>query len=132
MGRSGSLVIAGAIDAIGKRIRSTHWSYDLANGTEASRLCLEKDSLQFKKKRDPERFGQAQYEIADLINQARTGQIELAYVDEAGFALQPPNRSAWTKRGETHAVTARRSQRLNVIGALFSSGRLMMTKLWEV
>jgi hypothetical protein len=55
----------------------------------------------------------------------------LAYVDEAGFAPQPPNRSAWTKRGETHAVEAKRSQRLNLIGALLSSGRLLMAKLWH-
>jgi transposase len=55
----------------------------------------------------------------------------LAYVDEAGFAPQPPNRSAWTRSGETHAVTAQRGQRLNVIGALLSSGRFMMAKLWQ-
>jgi transposase len=91
---------------------------------------LEKGSLQFKKKRDPERFEQAQHDIAELIGQAQAGEIELAYVDEAGVALQPPNRSAWTKSGETHAVIAKRAQRLNVIGALLSSGGLMMTKLW--
>jgi len=44
-----------------------------------------------------------------LIRQAQAGDIELAYVDEAGFAPQPPNRSTWTKRGETHAVTAKRA-----------------------
>ncbi|WNB77603.1 transposase [Methylomonas koyamae] len=37
--------------------------------------------------------------------------------------------SAWTKVGETHAVISKRSQRLNVIGALLSSGRLMLAKL---
>ncbi|WP_051299724.1 IS630 family transposase [Methylobacter luteus] len=66
-----------------------------------------------------------------MIQQAQAGEIELAYVDEAGFAPQPPNRSAWTKRGETHAVTAKRAQRLNVIGALLSSGELMLAKLWK-
>jgi transposase len=66
-----------------------------------------------------------------LIQQANTGEIELAYVDEAGFSAQPPNRSAWTKSGETHAVTAKRGQRLNVIGALLSSGALMLAKLWK-
>jgi len=55
----------------------------------------------------------------------------LAYVDEAGFTPQPPNRSAWTKSGETHAITAKRGQRLNVIGALLSSGKLVMAKLWQ-
>jgi transposase len=77
------------------------------------------------------RFEQAQRDIADLIAQAQTGEIELAYVDEAGFELQPPNRSAWTKKGEVHAITAKRSQRLNIIGALLSSGKWVTAKLWQ-
>jgi len=92
---------------------------------------VEAHAIQFKKKRDPERFEQARHDIAELIRQAEAGEIELAYVDEAGFAPQPPNRSAWTKSGEVHAVTAKRGQRLNVIGALLSSGRFMMAKLWQ-
>ncbi|WP_427501067.1 transposase [Methylomonas sp. MED-D] len=92
---------------------------------------MEAHPLQFKKKRDPERFERAQHDIAALIQQAQAGEIELAYVDEAGFAPQPPNRSAWTKSGEVHAITAKRAQRMNVIGALLSSGRLMLTKLWQ-
>lgn len=83
------------------------------------------------KKRDPERFEQAQFDIAELIKQAKSGKIKLAYVDEAGFAPQPPNRSAWTKSGEVHAITAKRTQRMNVIGALLSSGRLMLANLWQ-
>lgn len=66
-----------------------------------------------------------------MIQQAQAGDIELAFVDEAGFAPQPPNRSAWTPWGETHAVEAKRAKRLNVIGALLSSGRLLMTQLWH-
>ncbi len=66
-----------------------------------------------------------------MIEQAQAGEIELAYVDEAGFAPQPPNRSAWSKVGETHAVESKRSQRLNVLGAMLSSGQLVMAKLWH-
>lgn len=64
------------------------------------------------------------------MTQAQAGEIELAYVDEAGFAPQPPNRSAWTAKGETHAALPKRAKRLNVIGAFLSSGRLFLTKLW--
>ena len=103
----------------------------LAERVETDGLCVEAHPLQFKKKRDPERFEQARQDIAELINQAQAGEIELAYVDEAGFAPQPPNRSAWTKSGEVHAITAKRAQRMNVIGALLSSGRLMLAKLWQ-
>jgi DDE superfamily endonuclease len=92
---------------------------------------VETHPLQLEKKRDPQAFEQARVEIDELIKQAQTGEIELAYVDEAGFAPQPPNRSAWSKVGETHAVVSKRSQRLNVIGALLSSGRLLIAKLWQ-
>ncbi|MBL1265992.1 transposase [Methylomicrobium sp. RS1] len=51
--------------------------------------------------------------------------------DTLGFAPQPPNRSAWTKSGETHAITAKRGRRLNVIGALLSSGKRVLAKLWQ-
>lgn len=66
-----------------------------------------------------------------MIRQAQAGDIELAFVDEVGFAPQAPNLSAWTRRGDTHAVEVKRSKRLNVIGALLSSGRLLMTQLWH-
>jgi len=46
------------------------------------------------KKRNPERFEQPRHYIAKLIKQEEAGAIELAYVDEAGFAPQTPNRSA--------------------------------------
>ena len=112
------------------------WRYqsqpkDIANGIETDGLYLEANTVQFKKKRDPERFEQAKADIAELIAQAQAGDIELAYVDESGFSPQPPNRYAWTKPGETHAVTAKRAQRLNVIGAMLSSGKLFTATLWK-
>ncbi len=66
-----------------------------------------------------------------MIAKAQAGAIELAYVDEAGFAPQPPNRSAWTAKGEAHATAPKRAKRLNVIGALLSSGGLFLAKLWR-
>jgi transposase len=64
-----------------------------------------------------------------LIRQAQAGEIELAYFDEAGFEPQPPNRSAWTQKGEVLTVTAKRAKRLNVLGAMLSSGRLFTAQL---
>ncbi|WP_455289859.1 transposase [Cupriavidus necator] len=57
--------------------------------------------------------------------------MELAYVDEGGFAQAQPNRSAWTPVGERHVIEARRGKRLNVVGALLSSGGMFAVKLWE-
>ena len=66
-----------------------------------------------------------------MVAKAERGEIELAFVDEAGFAQAQPNRSAWTPSGERHMIDARRGQRLNVLGAMLSSGELFTVKLWE-
>jgi transposase len=83
------------------------------------------------KKRDPQRFEQAQRDIEKLIECAERGEIELAYVDEAGFAQAHPNRNAWTPRGMQHQIEAKRGKRLNVVGALLHSGRLLAVSLWH-
>lgn len=77
------------------------------------------------------KFRQAQSEIEDLLVQADKGEITLAYCDEVGFAPAHPNRSAWTPIGKCHTSDARRGKRLNVVGALLSSGELFTVKLWE-
>jgi len=63
--------------------------------------------------------------------QAESGEINLAYVDEAGFALAQPNRSAWTPVGKCHMIDANRGKRLNVIGATLSSGDLFSVGIWQ-
>lgn len=57
----------------------------------------------------------------------------MAYVDESGFAQAHPNRSAWTGKGreQRHMIDARRGKRLNVVGALLSSGGLFAVTMWE-
>jgi hypothetical protein len=60
-----------------------------ANGIETNGLYLEANTVQFKKKRDPERFEQAKADIAELIAQVQAGDIELSYVYESGFSPQP-------------------------------------------
>ena len=84
----------------------------------------------FEKSRDKAAFRQASIEIAALRERAEAGKIEVAYVDEAGFATVHPNRSAWTPVGEQHLIKARRGRRLNVLGALCSSGELISARLW--
>ena len=66
-----------------------------------------------------------------MLAAADRGEIDVAYCDEAGFAPAHPNRSAWTPVGECHASDALRGKRLNVVGALLSSGELFTMKLWE-
>lgn len=51
-------------------------------------------------------------------------------MDEVGFSQTPPNRDAWTPAGECHTATAVRGKRLNILGALLSTGALFTTKIW--
>lgn len=76
------------------------------------------------KKRDQAAFEQTRRDIEQLKQQAKDGEIELAYVDEVGFACVHPNRNAWTRMGEQHLIPAIQGKRLNVLGALMSSGYL--------
>jgi len=84
-----------------------------------------------KNKRNEAAFRQAAVEIAALRARAAAGEIELAYSDEAGFSCVHPNRSAWTPVGERHLIEATRGKRLNVLGALLSSGKLVSARIWE-
>ncbi len=83
------------------------------------------------KKRDEQKFRESAIEIKEMVAAAQCGEIEMAYVDEVGFAQAQPNRSAWTLLGERHMIDARRGQRLNIVGALLSSGGVFTVKLWE-
>lgn len=62
---------------------------------------------------------------------AAAGEIDLAYVDEAGFSQVHPNRSAWTPVGEQHRIEGQRGARLNVLAALLSSGTTFFATLWH-
>ena len=76
------------------------------------------------KKRDEAAFRAAKAELEQLRQQAAAGHIVLGYLDEAGFSCVHPNRSAWTKVATQHLIPAVRGQRLNVLGALMSTGHL--------
>lgn len=76
------------------------------------------------KKRDEAAFRAAQAELQELRAQAAAGKQVLGYLDEAGFCCVHPNRSAWTKLATQHLIGAVRGQRLNVLGAMMSTGHL--------
>ena len=84
-----------------------------------------------KKKRDEVWFRQAQLEIELMKDEVERDDRILAFVDETGFALAQPNRSAWTPIGKCHKIDANRGKRLNVIGAMLSTGDLFSVALWQ-
>ena len=55
----------------------------------------------------------------------------MGYVDETGICSTPDNRYAWTIKGQVHQVTAIRSKRVNIIGALLSTGHFVTACLQE-
>lgn len=60
--------------------------------------------LHFENKRDADAFAKSNQALGRLKRRAQAGEIELAYLGEAGFAHVHPNRSAWTPRSEQHPV----------------------------
>ena len=57
-------------------------------------------------------------ELTKLKNRDRAGEIDLRYVDETGFCLEPYVPYAWQEKGEQIRVNSQRSKRLNVFGIL--------------
>jgi transposase len=98
---------------------------------EENEVCVETHATQLKKKRDELKFRAAKIEIEDMLVAVERGEIDMAYCDEVGFTQVHPNRSAWTPVGECHTSTAQRGKRLNVVGALLSTGELFAAKLWQ-
>ena len=94
---------------------------------------MEAGAVLFEKSRDEAAFRHAAVEIKALRERAAAGEIVLAYADEVGFVQAHPLRSAWTPRGSAHRhlIQAKRGKRLNVLGALLSTGEIFCTRLWQ-
>ena len=56
--------------------------------------------------------------LTKLKNRDRAGEIDLRYLDETGFCLEPYVPYAWQEKGEQIMVDSQKSQRLNVLGIL--------------
>ena len=88
---------------------------------------MEANGILFKKKQDSVKFEASQAEVADLVEKSEKNEIILAYMDESGFATTQPNRNAWAPSNEVHTVIAKRGARINVMGAMLSTGELFAT-----
>jgi transposase len=92
---------------------------------------LEKNKTLAKKKRSEELFIQSKQQLTELRKDAEDGNIILAYLDESGFDAVHPNQYAWTPKGERHLIQANRGERLNLLGALLSTGDFFAQKVWK-
>ncbi len=69
-----------------------------------------------RSKRNQDDFDEAKDELEGLIQQHKDGKIDLCYLDESGFSLEPCVPYAWQPTGETLEIPSSRSNRLNVLG----------------
>ncbi len=67
---------------------------------------------------DPEEYNQKKEELEQLKERAEKGEIDLYYMDETGFGLDPYVPYAWQEKGETIEIESGRGKRLSVVGFL--------------
>lgn len=73
---------------------------------------------------DPVEYESKTKELEVLKEQDDHGEIDLRYMDEAGFCLVPCIPYAWQERGETLEILSQNSQRINVLGFMNRSNEL--------
>jgi transposase len=73
---------------------------------------------------DPQEYQDKQAQLEILKQLETDGELDLYYLDEAGFCLIPCIPYGWQPIGLTREIESRRSQRLNVLGLITRSNRL--------
>lgn len=74
---------------------------------------------------DPEDYSRRLEELEELKEKDEQGEIDLRYLDEAGFCLVPCVPYAWQEKGETIELESRSGKkRLNVLGLMSRQNEL--------
>jgi transposase len=81
-----------------------------------ARLRWKRVRKSFKSRRDPEEFAQDQRDLAALQKQEDQGELDVYYLDESGFTLDPSMPYAWQEAGSVIAIPALKGSRINVLG----------------
>lgn len=91
----------------------------LARVLKAARMTWRRIRRHVKGHPSPEVFRQKQQELRQLEVQHARGEIDVRYVDQTGFCLEPYLPYAWQEKGQTIAIPSSHSpKRLNVVGFL--------------
>ncbi len=69
-----------------------------------------------KNKQEPEKVAASKREIAEFQEQEERGEVALYYFDESGVSTVPTTPYGWQYAGETVALPANRSKRVNILG----------------
>jgi transposase len=73
---------------------------------------------------DPAEYAQKQLELETLQQLEAQGELDLYYLDEAGFCLIPTIPYGWQLMGQSEGIESQRSQRLNVLGLMSRANHL--------
>jgi transposase len=83
-----------------------------------ARLRWKRVRKSLKSLRDPEEFAQCQRELEALQKQEDKGKIDLYYLDESGFTLDPYIPYAWQESGSVIEIPSTKGCRINVLGLM--------------
>lgn len=73
---------------------------------------------------DVQEYGEKQAQLEELKRLEDLREIDLYYLDEAGFCLIPCIPYGWQPIGETLEIASQRSRRLNVLGLMTRANKL--------
>lgn len=100
-----------------------HWDIDAS--TETIKRILKSMQMSWHRFRrvpwgepDPQEYAEKKAELSELQALDAQGEIDLYYLDQAGFCLVPCIPYGWQMIGETLELPSRRSSRLNVLGIM--------------
>ena len=83
---------------------------------KAEKLSWKRIRKSLKSKRNKEDFERSKHLVYQLIEDYKSGKINLRYFDESGFSLVPYIPYAWQKFGEQIELPSSRSKTINVLG----------------
>lgn len=66
--------------------------------------------------------------LKELIEEDKSGKIELRYLDEVGLSLTPSIPYAWQEKGERITIKSQKTKRINVVGVMAKNQELF----WEM
>jgi transposase len=73
---------------------------------------------------DSDEYQEKEAQLDNLKKQANAGEIDLRYLDESGFSLTSNSPYAWQEKSDPAGVKTQRSNPLNVLGLMNTTGEL--------
>lgn len=112
-------------------VQKVQQAWDITISTKTIKRVLKAVSMSWHRFRrvvgghpDPQEYAEKQARLESLKRLEAQGELDLYYLDEAGFCLIPCIPYGWQPIGETLGIESRRSHRLNVLGLMTRSNQL--------